>query len=74
MIETRQLALEGIVEILPRKIEDDRGFFSETYSEKSFRQAGIDLHFVQDKHSLSASRGVLRGLHYQLPPHAQDKL
>jgi dTDP-4-dehydrorhamnose 3,5-epimerase len=68
------LALDGAVEIRPRKLGDDRGFFSETYNAKALSEAGINLQFVQDNHSLSAAKGVLRGLHYQLPPHAQDKL
>ncbi len=74
MIEVRPLALEGVLEICPRKFGDDRGFFSETYNAESFAEAGITLQFVQDNHSLSAAKGVLRGLHYQLPPRAQDKL
>ncbi|MBB3235767.1 dTDP-4-dehydrorhamnose 3,5-epimerase [Phyllobacterium endophyticum] len=68
------LALDGVVEIRPRKFGDDRGFFSETYNAKALADAGINLQFVQDNHSLSAAKGVLRGLHYQLPPRAQDKL
>lgn len=74
MIDVRQTGLEGVVEIVPRKIGDSRGFFSEVYNANVFRDAGIDLVFVQDNHSLSVQRGVLRGLHYQLPPRAQDKL
>ncbi|MGO4448761.1 dTDP-4-dehydrorhamnose 3,5-epimerase [Phyllobacterium sp. TAF24] len=74
MIEVRPLALEGVLEILPPKFGDDRGFFSETYNADSFAAAGIKLQFVQDNHSFSAAKGVLRGLHYQLPPRAQDKL
>ncbi|MGH6861922.1 MAG: dTDP-4-dehydrorhamnose 3,5-epimerase [Phyllobacterium sp.] len=74
MMDIRPLELAGVFEILPRKFGDDRGFFSETYNSESFAQAGIALQFVQDNHSLSAAKGVLRGLHYQLPPHAQDKL
>ncbi|EEQ95240.1 dTDP-4-dehydrorhamnose 3,5-epimerase [Brucella intermedia LMG 3301] len=70
----RRLELDGLLEISPRKFGDDRGFFSETYNAKSFAEAGIDLTFVQDNHSYSAARGVVRGLHYQLPPFAQDKL
>ncbi len=53
---------------------DSRGFFSETYNFRAFSQAGIDAVFVQDNHSLSATRGTLRGLHFQTPPFAQDKL
>ena len=59
----------------PKKHGDNRGFFSEIYSRKALRDlAGIDIEFVQDNHSLSAEKGVLRGLHYQMPPMAQDKL
>ena len=58
----------------PKKFGDSRGFFSEVYSKRALADAGIDLEFVQDNHSLSASVGVLRGLHFQLPPFAQDKL
>ncbi|QNN24910.1 dTDP-4-dehydrorhamnose 3,5-epimerase [Planctomycetales bacterium ZRK34] len=60
--------------ITPKKYGDHRGFFSETYSRRAFADAGIDLEFVQDNHSLSASQGTVRGLHFQTPPHAQDKL
>lgn len=73
MLEVRATGLEGVLEILPRRIGDDRGFFSEVWSERSFREAGLDHVFVQDNHSRSA-RGVLRGLHYQLEPVAQTKL
>lgn len=70
----RPLSLDGVLELSPRKFGDDRGFFSETYNAKSFAEAGINLTFVQDNHSYSAAKGVVRGLHYQLPPFAQDKL
>ncbi|MEZ4414369.1 MAG: dTDP-4-dehydrorhamnose 3,5-epimerase [Gemmatimonadota bacterium] len=52
---------------------DDRGFFVETYRDSWFRDAGLPLEFVQDNHARSG-RGVLRGLHYQLPPAGQGKL
>lgn len=66
--------IEGLVLIKPKVFEDKRGFFMETYSKKLFKEeAGIDVEFVQDNHSRS-SRGILRGLHYQAPPMAQDKL
>jgi dTDP-4-dehydrorhamnose 3,5-epimerase len=58
----------------PKKFGDHRGFFSEVYSRKALREVGIDLEFVQDNHSLSAQKGVVRALHYQLAPMAQDKL
>ncbi len=73
-MEIRSLGLEGVIEITPRRFGDDRGFFSETYNARALAEAGIDLAFVQDNHSLSAAKGVVRGLHYQTPPHAQDKL
>lgn len=61
--------------IEPKRHGDNRGFFSEVYNRKSLRElAGIDADFVQDNHSLSAEKGVVRGLHYQLPPMALHKL
>src|SRR4051812_25226101 len=72
LIET---AIPAVKLILAKKHGDHRGFFSEVYSRKALRDAcGIDLEFVQDNHSLSAEKGVVRGLHYQLPPTAQNKL
>lgn len=65
--------LPGLVVIQPRVFPDDRGFFLESYKESEFQQAGISDRFVQDNHS-SSVRGVLRGMHYQLPPFAQGKL
>ena len=57
-----------------RQHRDERGFFSETYSRRSLADIGIDSDFVQDNHSFSEPRGVIRGLHFQIPPFAQDKL
>lgn len=57
----------------PRVFEDERGYFFEAYSENVFREAGLDVTFVQDNQSYS-KHGVIRGLHYQLNPHAQSKL
>jgi len=66
--------IEGIVVFEPNVFEDDRGFFMESWSEKRVNDIlGYNVHFVQDNHSLS-SLGVLRGLHYQINPHAQGKL
>lgn len=59
-------AIEGVLLIEPRVFGDERGFFLESWNARSFRDAGIDVDFVQDNHSRS-SRGVLRGLHYQSP-------
>ena len=74
MLDVRPTALAGVLEIRPRQISDDRGYFSEVWSEAAFAKAGINLRFVQDNHSLSREVGVLRGLHFQSPPLAQDKL
>jgi dTDP-4-dehydrorhamnose 3,5-epimerase len=61
--------------LAPKKFGDHRGFFSETFNEKTFRElVGADVDFVQDNQSLSVEKGVVRGLHYQLPPMAQAKL
>lgn len=73
-MEIRELGLGGVLEIVPKRFGDARGFFSETYNASMFADRGIDLLFVQDNHSYSAQPGVVRGLHYQLPPRAQDKL
>lgn len=67
-------SLPEVLLLTPKVHGDARGFFMESYNERAFRAAvGRDVHFVQDNHSRSV-RGVLRGLHYQLPPHAQGKL
>ena len=71
-IET--LAIPEVKLITPVRHGDERGFFSETYSQPRFLEAGIDLEFVQDNHAFSAEAGTLRGLHFQIPPYAQAKL
>jgi dTDP-4-dehydrorhamnose 3,5-epimerase len=58
----------------PHRISDDRGWFMEVYSERAFAERGIAMRFVQDNHSFSGPKGVLRGLHFQTPPFAQAKL
>ena len=60
--------------VRPRRFGDLRGYFAETYSAAKFAEHGVDLVFVQDNESLSAQAGTIRGLHFQAPPHAQDKL
>ncbi|WP_299606688.1 dTDP-4-dehydrorhamnose 3,5-epimerase [uncultured Tateyamaria sp.] len=71
-IETTPLA--GVVVITPARHGDERGFFSESYNARALTAEGIDVVFVQDNHSLSEKVGTIRGLHFQAPPHAQDKL
>jgi dTDP-4-dehydrorhamnose 3,5-epimerase len=60
--------------IIPSRFCDARGWFSESYSRRALAQLGILNEFVQDNHSLSNTKGTLRGLHFQTPPHAQAKL
>lgn len=60
--------------IKPRRFSDDRGWFSETYVDTRWAQAGVDVQLVQDNHSYSAPIGTIRGIHFQRPPHAQAKL
>ena len=66
-------AIPEVVRIIPRVFADDRGFFVETYKVTEFAENGIVQPFVQTNHSRS-TRGVLRGLHYQVEPNAQGKL
>jgi dTDP-4-dehydrorhamnose 3,5-epimerase len=73
-MEFVETSLKGAYIIKLNVFQDERGFFVETYSEKVFQENGIDAKFVQDNHSLSARKGVLRGLHFQLPPNDQAKL
>jgi dTDP-4-dehydrorhamnose 3,5-epimerase len=67
-------ALPDVLILTPRRFADARGWFMETWSAARLAEAGVDLPWVQDNHSFSAARGTLRGLHFQAPPHAQDKL
>ncbi len=69
----KELEINGLFLITPDKYGDERGFFSETYNKKLLVRSGIDAEFLQDNHSLSAVH-VVRGLHFQTPPHAQGKL
>jgi dTDP-4-dehydrorhamnose 3,5-epimerase len=73
-MEFIKTSLEGAYIIKPKVFRDERGFFLESWSEKVFAENGIDAKFVQDNHSLSVKEGVLRGLHFQLPPNDQAKL
>ena len=71
VIET---AIADVKVFVPKQVKDHRGFFSEVYSRKALKSLGITKEFIQDNHSLSVEKGVLRGLHYQVAPMAQDKL
>src|SRR3979411_1796217 len=67
-------AIPDVKEIRPVRRLDPRGFFSEIFREELLREHGIDVPFVQENHSLSVDRGVVRGLHFQTPPMGQAKL
>jgi len=66
--------LKGVLVVEPAVFGDHRGWFMESYNDEKFKEAGIDINFVQDNQSFSATKGTLRGLHYQLDPKAQTKL
>jgi len=68
------LSIPDVKILEPERFGDQRGFFSETYNRRTLAGCGIELEFVQDNHSLSGPKGTIRGLHYQSPPLAQDKL
>jgi dTDP-4-dehydrorhamnose 3,5-epimerase len=74
MLRITELPIPEVKVLHPKRHGDSRGFFSETYSQSALTQQGIDLVFVQDNHSFSAEKGTVRGLHFQSPPYAQDKL
>ncbi len=73
-MKIEKTALQGVLILTPARFGDARGFFSESWNRRRMAEQGIDLDFVQDNHSLSAQVGTVRGLHFQAPPHAQDKL
>ncbi len=74
MTEVIETSIADVKVIIPRKFGDHRGFFSETWNQKTLAAIGIETTFVQDNHAFSAEKGTIRGLHYQLPPKAQGKL
>jgi dTDP-4-dehydrorhamnose 3,5-epimerase len=73
-VTVESLAIPAVKIIRAKKHVDARGFFSETFSQRDLQEAGIDIAFVQDNHVFSAEKGTVRGLHFQTPPFAQDKL
>lgn len=73
-MQVEKTELEGVVLLTPSRFGDARGFFSESWSKKSLASHGLDYDWVQDNHSMSMQVGTVRGLHFQAPPHAQDKL
>ena len=73
-LERRPLALPELLELVPNRFQDERGFFSEVWNQARFAEAGIAAAFIQDNVSVSRTKGVIRGLHFQAPPAAQAKL
>jgi dTDP-4-dehydrorhamnose 3,5-epimerase len=73
-MQITRLSIPDVLLIEPKRFIDARGAFSETYSREAFAKAGLAMEFVQDNHSRSALTGTVRGLHFQTPPFAQDKL
>lgn len=73
-LKITETKLQDVKIIEPAIFGDNRGFFTETYSDRDFKAVGINFNFIQDNHSLSAQAGVLRGLHFQRGQAAQTKL
>src|SRR6478672_4796061 len=73
-MDVKNLALPGLRLLKPRRYADGRGYFVESYNQRTLSKAGIEAGFVQDNQSFSSGRGTVRGLHFQLPPAAQAKL
>lgn len=73
-MRSRALSIPGVWLLEPAVAHDARGSFSEIYVERDLRRLGLSGSAVQENRSLSTDRGVIRGLHFQIPPHAQDKL
>lgn len=73
-MEAIEIQLSGVKLLTCKRFGDHRGFFAETYSQRTYAGLGVDATFVQDNHSVSAAVGTVRGLHFQAPPHAQAKL
>ena len=74
VVQLIDTALPEVKIVVPERIGDARGFFSEVWNGRTFASAGIEAAFVQDNHARSRYKGTLRGFHYQMPPMAQGKL
>src|SRR5260221_8371358 len=71
---TSELEIPDVKLVVPKRFNDPRGYFTETWSDRLFRQEVANFPFVQDNQSVSVKQGTLRGLHFQRPPYAQGKL
>lgn len=72
-MQVKETGFDGLVELIPDIFHDNRGWFLEFYKESTLKEVGIDMRFPQENLSFS-QKGVIRGLHFQRPPHAQAKL
>jgi dTDP-4-dehydrorhamnose 3,5-epimerase len=72
--QKQPLALDGVYELLPRRFDDNRGYFTETFNARDMEAAGLTSTWVQDNQSYSAAMHTLRGMHFQRSPHEQAKL
>jgi len=73
-MDVKERKLKGVFEISLTALKDNRGFFMRTFDKSLFQEAGIDREWVQENHSRSEQKGILRGLHFQLPPFSETKL
>ncbi len=73
-MQIEKTILDGVLIVTPKRFEDARGFFCESWNRRVMTEHGITIDWVQDNHSLSVREGSVRGLHFQAPPHAQAKL
>lgn len=73
-MKIEERALSGVLEITLKPHRDDRGFFMRTADRELFKQFGLDRDWVQENHARSLKKGIVRGLHFQFPPHAETKL
>ena len=74
MTDFRATEIRDVIEIVPRRFGDHRGWFSEVFKRSDLADAGVRIDWMQDNQSFSAPAGTVRGLHFQVPPVAQDKL
>jgi dTDP-4-dehydrorhamnose 3,5-epimerase len=73
-MEIKERRIKGVFEIDLKPFTDDRGFFMRTYDSELFKKAGINCKWIQENHSCSEKKNILRGLHFQFPPYAETKL
>lgn len=73
-MEFRELEIAGLFEIILKPLVDERGFFMRVYDDNEFSKNGVQREWVQENHSRSESKGIIRGLHFQLEPFSETKL